>query len=74
MDEIAQPIRPIGSFSGSVAKHASAAVLAMGHWIQQRFSAFADVPYENPLNRQEWEDIWESDPQWNPNDGGPDKD
>jgi hypothetical protein len=74
MHEIAQPIRLIGSFSGNVAKQASAAMLAMSHWIQQRFSAFADVPYENPLTRQEWEDIWESDPQWGPDDGGPDQD
>ena len=49
-------------------------MLAMSHWIQQRFSAFADVLYENPLTRQEWEDIWESDPQWGPDDGGPDQD
>lgn len=28
--------------------------------IERRFAEFAGVPYLDPLNRQEWEDLWET--------------
>jgi hypothetical protein len=29
--------------------------------IERRFAAFADVPYEDPLSRQQWEQLWETE-------------
>jgi hypothetical protein len=28
--------------------------------IQRHFAAFADVPFHDPLSRQRWEQLWES--------------
>jgi hypothetical protein len=59
MCEIARSIRLIiGSFSRCVARQVGAAMNAVSHWIQQRFSAFADVPYATQFTRQQWQDTW----------------
>jgi hypothetical protein len=42
--------------------HARAAIRAMGDQIESRFATFAGVPYQDPLSRQQWEQIWESEP------------
>jgi hypothetical protein len=29
--------------------------------LERRFAAFADVPYDDPLSRQQWEQLWEAE-------------
>jgi hypothetical protein len=31
--------------------------------IERRFAEFARVPYQNPLSRQQWEDLWKLNPK-----------
>jgi hypothetical protein len=28
--------------------------------LERRFATFADVPYQEPLSRQQWEQLWET--------------
>jgi hypothetical protein len=30
--------------------------------VERRFAEFARVPYQNPLSRQQWEELWEVEP------------
>lgn len=38
-----------------------AAIRAIGVQIERRFAAFAGVPYQDPLSREQWEQLWESE-------------
>jgi hypothetical protein len=29
--------------------------------IERRFAEFADVPYQNLISRQQWEELWEAE-------------
>jgi hypothetical protein len=31
--------------------------------IERQFATFADVPYHDPLSRQQWEQLWRAEPQ-----------
>jgi hypothetical protein len=31
--------------------------------IERQFATFADVPYHDPLSRQQWEQLWRADHQ-----------
>jgi hypothetical protein len=37
------------------------AIRPLYHLIESRFAAFAGVPYEDPLSRQQWEQLWETE-------------
>jgi hypothetical protein len=37
------------------------AMRALYDLIESRFAAFAGVPYEDPLSRQQWEQLWETE-------------
>ena len=34
-------------------------VHAMGDLLERRFAEFAGVPYQSPVSRQQWEELWE---------------
>ena len=42
------------------------AMHAMRDHLERRFAEFAGVPYLDPLNRQEWEDLWETEEKREP--------
>jgi hypothetical protein len=35
------------------------AIHAMGNYVERRFAEFAGVPYQSPVSRQQWEEMWE---------------
>jgi broad specificity phosphatase PhoE len=35
------------------------AIHTVGDFIERRFAEFAGLPYQNPIGRQQWEDLWE---------------
>jgi hypothetical protein len=37
------------------------AIRAMYDLIENRFAAFAGVPYEDPPSRQQWEQLWDTE-------------
>jgi hypothetical protein len=41
--------------------HVRAGALTVGDLFERRFADFAGVPYQNPLRRREWEELWETE-------------
>jgi hypothetical protein len=39
-----------------------ALIRAVGCNLERRFATLADVPYHEPLSRQQWELLWKTDP------------
>jgi hypothetical protein len=37
------------------------AIHTLSDIMERRFAEFADVPYQNPVDRQQWEDLWETE-------------
>jgi hypothetical protein len=43
------------------------AIHAMGDHVERRFAEFAGVPYQSPVIRQKWEELWEMEAErWHP--------
>jgi hypothetical protein len=38
-----------------------AGVRTLSDLLARRFADFAGVPYQNPLSRREWEELWETE-------------
>jgi hypothetical protein len=41
--------------------HVRARIRTMSDLFARRFADFAGVPYQNPLSRREWEELWETE-------------
>jgi hypothetical protein len=41
--------------------HVRLAIRAVSDHMERRFAEFAGVPSQNPLSRQQWEDLWETE-------------
>jgi hypothetical protein len=52
----------MAAFFVAFAFHLSTGMRAASETIECRFAEFARVPYQNPLSRQQWEDLWEAEP------------
>jgi hypothetical protein len=39
------------------------AIHTMRDFMEHRFAEFAGVPYQSPIGRQQWEDLWETEAQ-----------
>jgi hypothetical protein len=37
------------------------AIRTVSDLVERRFAEFAGVPYQNSVDRQQWEDLWETD-------------
>jgi hypothetical protein len=42
--------------------HIRGTILAMSDRMTSCFATFANVPYQDPLSRQQWEQFWEMEP------------
>jgi hypothetical protein len=38
------------------------AICTVSDLLERRFVKFAGVPYQSPVSREEWEELWETDP------------
>ena len=38
------------------------AMRTMSAEIERRFATFFGLPYEDPVSRQQWEQVWEAEP------------
>jgi hypothetical protein len=52
----------MAAFFVAFAFHLRIGMLTASDLIHRRFAAFARVPYQNPLSRQQWEDLWDAEP------------
>lgn len=54
-----QAVPLLGAFFVAFRCHVPKAIYAMGDEVDRRFAEFAGVPYQSPISRQEWEELWE---------------
>jgi len=40
---------------------ARAGARTMSEFLERRFAQFAAVPYQSPVSRQQWEELWETE-------------
>ena len=46
---------------GALGCNMRVAMRTMSAEIERRFATFAGVPYQDPVSRQQWEQVWEAD-------------
>jgi hypothetical protein len=42
------------------------ALHAVGDHVERRFAEFAGVPYQSPVSRQQWKELWEMEQEHQP--------
>ena len=47
--------------SVAIGDRTRATIRAMSETLQRRFAAFAGVPYHDPLDLEQWEQLWETE-------------
>jgi hypothetical protein len=47
---------------GSLGDQMRVAMRTMSAEIERRFATFFGLPYEDPVSRQQWEQVWEAEP------------
>jgi hypothetical protein len=58
-----RPLQVLRPSVGGIGYSLRALVRTLGCKIERHFAAFADLPYENPLHRQQWEQVLETEPR-----------
>ncbi len=58
-----RPVQFMAAFIVAVAFNFRVGIRTISDLIERRFADFADVPYHNPLRRQQWEELWETEAQ-----------
>jgi hypothetical protein len=56
--------RPVQSMAAVFVAHGYQAwigIHAVSDLLELRFAEFAGVPYQSPLSRQQWEELWETE-------------
>jgi hypothetical protein len=51
-------------FFAAVGYHVRTSICTVSELIERRFAEFADLPYQNPITREQWEQLWESERKW----------
>jgi hypothetical protein len=47
-------------------------IRTLGDLMERRFAQFSDIPYQSPLSRQQWEDLWQTEAApWQPRSEAP---
>jgi hypothetical protein len=54
-----QAVPFLAAFVVALRCQAPKAIHAMGDHLERRFAEFAGVPYQSPVSRQQWEELWE---------------
>jgi hypothetical protein len=58
-----RPLQVMRASVGGIGCSLPAFIRALGCKIERYFAIFADLPYENPVRRQEWEQMLETEPR-----------
>jgi hypothetical protein len=56
-----RPVPLLAAFFVALGCQVRKAIDTVNYFLERRFSEFAGVPYQNPVVRQEWEDLWETE-------------
>jgi hypothetical protein len=57
-----RPVRSIAAFFATLGYHVRIVILTRIDLMERRFAQFARVPYHDPANRQQWEELWDAEP------------
>jgi hypothetical protein len=57
-----RPFQSMAAFSVALGYRVRIGTRTVSDLIERRFAEFAGVPYQNPLSRQQWEELWEEEP------------
>jgi hypothetical protein len=56
-----RPVRFTPAFFVALGYHVRTAIRTVTDLMERRFAEFAGVPYQNPLSRQQWGELWETE-------------
>ena len=51
----------VAAFFVALEYHVRLGIRTVSDLVERRFAEFAGVPYQNPLSRQQWEELWETE-------------
>jgi hypothetical protein len=54
-----RPDQSMAALFAAAGYHLRWGVRTVNDHIERRFAEFAGVPYQDPLSRQQWEELWE---------------
>jgi len=58
-----RPIQPMAAFFFALEYHMRMRIRTVSDLLELRFAEFAGVPYQGPLSRQQWDELWETEAQ-----------
>jgi hypothetical protein len=56
-----RPIHFMATLFVALGYHLRIGIFAVSDLMERRFAEFAAVPYESPLSRQRWEELWDAE-------------
>jgi hypothetical protein len=54
-----RPVRSMTAIFVALGCRVRMGIRSVSDVAERRFAEFADVPYQNPIVRQQWEELWE---------------
>jgi hypothetical protein len=57
-----RPFQSMAAFFVDLGYDVRIGMRTMSDLVERRFAEFARVPYQNPLSRQQWQELWEAEP------------
>jgi hypothetical protein len=56
-----RPVQSMGALFVALGYHARMGIRAASDLLERRFAEFAAVPYQSPVCRRQWEELWKRD-------------
>jgi hypothetical protein len=56
-----RPVQFMAALIVALGYHVRMGIRTVIDLMERRFAEFAGVPYQNPLSRQHWEELWETE-------------
>jgi hypothetical protein len=57
-----QRAQSVAALFTALGYHVRIGIRSVSDLMERRFAEFAGVPYQNPISRQQWEELWETEP------------
>ena len=57
-----RPVQSMAVLFVALGNHVRIGIRTVRDLLELRFAEFAGVPYQNPLSRQQWEELWDAEP------------
>ena len=57
-----RPVQSMEPILVALVNQLRVSIHTLGDLLERRFAEFADLPYQDALSRQQWEELWEVEP------------